>query len=576
MGVNAYKIFDEWEKEPVYEMKTGALMLIESLKKEGVEVIFGYPGGAVIPIYDVLYDSGIKHILSRHEQGAVHAADGYARATGKVGVCIGTSGPGATNLVTGITNAYMDSIPLVVITGQVARSLLGTDGFQEADITGITMPITKHNYLVQNTAQLPLIIKEAFYLAKSGRPGPVLIDIPKDVSYELAPFNYPEKVDIPSYQPTVYPNANQVLKVVEVIKQAKRPVIIAGGGVINANASKELLEFVEKVRIPVTTTLMGLGSIPVQHELFLGMPGMHGTYTANMAIQKADLLIAMGARFDDRVTGNTKKFAPHAQIVHIDIDPAEIGKIIKTSYPLVGDLKQVLPRLIQLINRNETDEWIKLLQEWKREHPLRYKDLPDKIKPQFVIEQIAKYGSEAIIATDVGQHQMWTAQYFPFSRHRSFITSGGLGTMGFGLPAAIGAQVGKQDEKVVLISGDGSIQMNIQELATIAENRLPLKIFILNNSYLGMVRQWQEIFHERRYSATAMNVTPDFVKLAEAYGIRGVRVKEKEEVEKTIREVIEYDGPVLVDVIVEKEENVFPFVPAGASLDEMLEGWESK
>lgn len=572
MEAKALKLEERKSIQPVYEMKTGAQMLIESFKKEGVEVIFGYPGGAVIPIYDALYDSGIKHVLSRHEQGAIHAADGYARATGKVGVCIGTSGPGATNLVTGITNAFMDSIPLVIITGQVSRSLIGTDGFQEADITGITMPITKHNYLVQRTEELPAIIKQAFYIARSGRPGPVLIDIPKDVSYELAPYGYPEEVNIPSYQPTVEPNPSQLMKVAKAIQKAKRPLILAGGGVINSNASDELKRFAEKMRIPVTTTLMGLGSFPASHELWLGMPGMHGTVTANLSIQNADLIISMGARFDDRVTGNIEKFAPKAKIVHVDIDPAEVGKIISTDYPLVGNLKHVLIRLIQQTTPGNTEDWVQLLQQWKREKPIKYKDSANKIKPQYVIEQITKHAKDAIISTDVGQHQMWTAQYFPFERARTLITSGGLGTMGFGLPAAIGAQTGQMDQTVVCISGDGSIQMNIQELATVFEQRLPIKLIILNNSYLGMVRQWQEIFHERRYSSTPMTITPDFVKLAEAFGILGIRVTEKEEVESAIKKALQHDGPVVMDMIVEKEENVFPFVPAGAALDEMLEG----
>ncbi|TCS83190.1 biosynthetic-type acetolactate synthase large subunit [Tepidibacillus fermentans] len=573
MRAEAYQQVDNrLAEEPVYEMKSGAEMIIECLKREGVDVIFGYPGGAVIPIYDALYDSGLKHVLSRHEQGAIHAADGYARSTGKVGVVIGTSGPGATNLVTGITNAYMDSIPLVVLTGQVPTSYIGTDAFQEADITGITMPITKHNYLVQRTQDLPKILKEAFYIARSGRPGPVLIDIPKDISYDVAPFYYPESVSIPSYQPTIEPNPSQVMKVAKTIEQAKRPLILAGGGVISSGAETELLQFVEKMQIPVTTTLMGLGGFPASHPLWLGMPGMHGTVTANRAIQNADLLISLGARFDDRVTGKIERFAPKAKIVHVDIDPAEVGKIIPTQLPLVGDIKHVLVQLMKKTSPGDTIEWIEQLQQWKKEKPLRYKDSKDGIKAQYVIEQLSNYTKgDAIISTDVGQHQMWTAQYYKFEKARTLLTSGGLGTMGFGLPAAVGAQVGHPDQKVVCISGDGSIQMNIQELATIVQQKLPLKIIILNNSYLGMVRQWQQIFHDCRYSCTFMT-GPDFVKLAEAYGMLGIRAVKKEEVTEVLEQGMKHNGPVIMEFMVEEEENVFPFVPPGASLDEMIEG----
>ena len=560
------------EEAPDYDQKTGAEMVIECLKREGAETIFGYPGGSVIPIYDALYDSGLKHILSRHEQGAIHAADGYARATGKVGVVIGTSGPGATNLVTGILNAFMDSIPLVVITGQVPTSLIGTDAFQEADITGITMPITKHSYLVQRAEDLPRIFKEAFYIARTGRPGPVLIDIPKDVSYTLAPFRYPGEVNIKSYQPTIEPNPGQVKKVVKTIQSAKRPLILAGGGVIGSNASTELLQFAEKMQIPVTTTLMGIGGFPAKHPLWLGMPGMHGTVTANRAIQNADLLIALGARFDDRVTGKIEKFAPKAKIVHVDIDPAEVGKIINTHLPLVGDIKHVLQKLINVVEPINTIEWVQQLQEWKKEKPLKYKDSENGIKPQYVIEQLSNKAKEnTIVSTDVGQHQMWTAQFYKFEKPRSLFTSGGLGTMGFGLPAAVGAQAGNPGKTVICISGDGSIQMNIQELATISEQKFPLKIAILNNSFLGMVRQWQQAFHDCRYSCTPIT-GPDFVKIANAYHILGLRATTKEQVNEIIEEAFNHNGPVIMEFIVENEENVFPFVPAGASLDEMIEG----
>ncbi|WP_405054372.1 biosynthetic-type acetolactate synthase large subunit [Tepidibacillus marianensis] len=572
MRAEAYNQLEKQVAEPVYEMKSGAEMIIECLKREGVDVIFGYPGGAVIPIYDAIYDSGLKHVLSRHEQGAIHAADGYARSTGNVGVVIGTSGPGATNLVTGITNAFMDSIPMVVITGQVSRSYIGTDAFQEADITGITMPITKHNYLVQVTEELPRILKEAFYIARSGRPGPVLVDVPKDVSYEVAEFRYPESIMIPSYQPTIDPNPSQVMKVVKTIEQAKKPLIMAGGGIISSGAQDQLMLFAEKMQIPVTTTLMSLGGFPASHPLWLGMPGMHGTVTANKAIQNADLLISLGSRFDDRVTGNIERFAPNAKVVHVDIDPAEVGKIIATHMPLVGDVKQVLKELIKKSSPGDTVEWVNHLHQLKEEKPLRYKDSEKEIKPQFVIQRISDYTQDdVIISTDVGQHQMWTAQYYKFEKPRTFLTSGGLGTMGFGLPAAMGAQVGNRDKKVVCISGDGSIQMNIQELATIVQQKLPLKIVILNNSFLGMVRQWQEVFHDCRYSCTPMT-GPDFVKLAEAYGMLGLRTARKDEVNSILQQGMEHDGPVIMEFIVEEEENVFPFVPPGASLDEMIEG----
>jgi len=571
MRAEAVKFDNQMMEDPATKEKTGAKMLMECFLREGVDVVFGYPGGAVIPIYDALYEAPIHHIISRHEQGAIHAADGYARATGRVGVCIGTSGPGATNLVTGITNAFMDSIPLVVITGQVPTSLIGTDAFQEADITGITMPITKHNYLVQNVNDIPRIMKEAFYIARSGRPGPVVIDIPKDISYATGAFHYPDSIHLPSYQPTVEPNASQVSKVAMAISEAKKPIILAGGGVLSASAEHELLLFAEKLQIPVTTTLMGLGGFPAAHPLWLGMPGMHGTVTANRAIQNSDLLISLGARFDDRVTGNIERFAPNAKIVHIDIDPAELGKIINTQYPLVSDIKYALQKLIKMVKPTDTMGWVGQVLHWKKEKPLTFKDTNQQIKPQYVIQQISKITKgKAIISTDVGQHQMWAAQFYHFEKTRSMLTSGGLGTMGFGLPAAIGAQIGKPDQTVILISGDGSIQMNIQELATIAEQQLPIKIVILNNSFLGMVRQWQEIFHDKRYSSTPMK-GPDFVKLADAYSILGLRATTKEMVRETLEKGFNHSGPVIMEFIVEKEENVLPFVPPGASLDEMIE-----
>lgn len=573
MRAEAYQhVEEQLVEEPVIVMKTGAEMVVECLKQEGVDVLFGYPGGAVIPIYDALYDSGLKHVLSRHEQGAIHAADGYARATGKVGVCIATSGPGATNLVTGITNAFMDSIPLVVITGQVPTSYIGTDAFQEADITGITMPITKHNYLVQRIEDLPKILKEAFYIARTGRPGPVLIDIPKDISVQSAPFVYPETVHIPSYQPTVDPNPSQVTKVIKTIQQAKRPLILAGGGVILSNASKELLQFAEKLQIPVTTTLMGIGGFPASHPLWLGMPGMHGTVTANHAIQNADLLIAFGMRFSDRVTGKIERFAPKAKLIHVDIDPAEVGKVVTAHLPLVGDVKRVLQKLVKETKHLHHSDWIEHLQQLKKEKPVRYRDSKERIKTQYVIERLSDFASQdAIVSTDVGQHQMWTAQFFKFEKPRTLLTSGGLGTMGFGLPAAIGAQLAHPDKQVICISGDGSIQMNIQELATVAQENIPIKLAIMNNSFLGMVRQWQELFNERRYSSTTIT-NPDFVKLADAYGILGLKATKKEEVTEVIEKAFNHPGPVVMNFIVENEENVFPFVPAGASLDEAMEG----
>jgi len=577
MRTEAYSRVESQELEqeqPIQEMKTGAEMVIESLKREGVDVIFGYPGGAVIPIYDALYGSGLKHVLSRHEQGAIHAAEGYARATGEVGVCIGTSGPGATNLVTGITDAFMDSTPLVVITGQVPTYYIGTDAFQEADITGITIPITKHNYLVQKIEDLPRILKEAFYIAKSGRPGPVLIDLPKDVAMESAPFDYDQEVNTPSYQPTIEPNQSQITKVIDAIQQAERPLIISGGGVILSNSSNELLELAEKLQIPVTTTLMGIGSFPASHPLCLGMPGMHGTVTANHAIQNADLLIVLGMRFSDRVTGKIEKFAPKAKIVHIDIDPAEVGKIVNVHIPLVGDVNRVLKKLNKATRPLEHNEWVELLKQKKIDKPVRYRDTDKGIKSQYVIEQLAKYANEdVIVTTDVGQHQMWTAQFFKFEKPRTLLTSGGLGTMGFGLPAAIGAQMAMRDKQVICISGDGSVQMNIQELATVAQEGLPIKLAIMNNSYLGMVRQWQQMFNDKRYSSTSL-VNPDFAKLADAYSILGLKATTKAEVDEVIKKAFDHDGPVVMNFIVDNEENVFPFVPAGASLDEAMEGDE--
>lgn len=554
---------------------TGSEMLLRSLLLEDVDCVFGYPGGAVLYIYDAMHGNpDFNHLLTRHEQGAIHAADGYARATGKVGVCIATSGPGATNLVTGIATAYMDSVPLVVITGNVATSVIGTDAFQEADITGITMPITKHSYLVRDVRDLPRIIKEAFHIASTGRKGPVLIDIPKDVSNDKAPYYYPEKVEIRGYHPTVQPNKLQVERMLEAIEESERPMIIAGHGVVSSDASAELIEFVNRTRIPVTTTLLGLGGFPSAHELWLGMPGMHGAYTANKALQNCDLLIGIGARFDDRVTMKVNGFAPNAKkIVHIDIDPAEIGKIVSTQIPVVGDVKAVLQLALQKAKPAKSEAWISHVTRMKQEHPLRYKDSETELKPQYVIEMIHETTKgEAIVTTDVGQHQMWAAQFYRFNHPRSFISSGGLGTMGFGFPSAIGAQLASPGRTVVSINGDGGMQMCSQELAICAINNIPVKIAVINNQVLGMVRQWQEIIYDNRYSHIDLAGSPDFVKLAEAYGVKGLRATNKEEARRAWAEALETPGPVLVEFVVRKGENVYPMVTQGNTIDEMILG----
>nr|WP_256502632.1 biosynthetic-type acetolactate synthase large subunit [Desulfuromonas sp. KJ2020] len=560
--------------------KTGSQILLECLQLEGVDTVFGYPGGTVINIYDDLMGSPIRHILTRHEQAAVHAADGYARATGKVGVAIATSGPGATNTITGIATAYMDSIPMVIITGQVPTALIGNDAFQEADMVGITRPVTKHNYLVKDIKDLARIIKEAFYIARTGRPGPVLVDLPKDVQIATAKFAYPETVELRGYKPTYSGNTRQIEKAVKMILSAKKPVVYVGGGVTLSNSSHELKDFAEALQAPVTTTLMGMASFPKKHPLSLGMLGMHGTYYANMAVTNSDLLVAIGARFDDRVTGKIATFAPHAKIIHIDIDPTSIKKNVRVDLPIVGDVQDVLQKMIAKlaehgdevkVHIDETSTWRQEIDGWKKQHPMSYKNSKSVIKPQFVIEKIRELTrDDAIITTEVGQHQMWTAQFFDFTQPRTFLSSGGLGTMGFGLPSALGAQAAFPDRQVIDISGDGSFQMNSQELATLVQYRLPVKIVILNNNFLGMVRQWQQLFFDRRYSQTCMELPIDFVKLAEAYGATGLSTSKPEEVESVIQKALETPGPVIMEFKIAREENVLPMVPAGAGLNEMV------
>src|SRR3990167_8678044 len=547
----------------------GAKILVESLKKEGVGAVFGYPGGQALPLFDALYGSDLRFYLVRHEQAAAHAADGYARATGKPGVCIATSGPGATNLVTGIATAYMDSIPIVALTGQVKTFMIGNDAFQEADIIGITRPITKHNYLVKDVNDLARTVKEAFHIASTGRPGPVLIDLPSDVQLAETEFHYPHEIQIRGYKPTYCGHPGQIRRAAKMIAESKRPVIYAGGGVILSGAAKELREFTEKINSPVTMTLLGLGAFPADHELSLGMLGMHGTGYANHAVQNCDMLIAIGARFDDRVTGKIDEFAPHAKIIHIDIDPSAISKSVAVDLPIVGDVKCVLGELLKIVHRPHDKEWTDKIVEWKEKHPLNYKR-DDKLRPQYVIEQICEATKgDAIIATDVGQHQMWTAQWYKFMRPRELLSSGGLGTMGYGFPAGMGAKVGRPDSQVFVISGDGSFQMNIQELSTAVVNNIQVKIAILNNSYLGMVRQWQEFFFRKRYSQTKLE-KPDFVKIAEAYGAAGIRIEKKEEVRPAIEKAMHTKNVVVMDFKVEGEENVYPMVPAGKRLDDMI------
>lgn len=571
---------------------SGAQIIVEALKKEGIDTVFGYPGGAVIPLFDVLYSTPeINVILTRHEQGAVHAADGYARSTGKTGVVIVTSGPGATNTVTGLATANFDSSPIVCFTGQVPTSMIGIDAFQEANITGITDPVTKHNYLVHRVEDLALTIKNSFYIANSGRPGPVVIDVPKDVLLNKTEFNYDFEVNIRGYKPHLDGHINQLRRAIDLIEKAKKPIIIVGGGAIISGANEEIKLFMRKCDIPVTATLNGLGSIEYDNEYFLGMHGMHGTIAANKAIQESDLLIALGSRFDDRATGKLSTFAPHAKIIHIDIDSASISKNVNVDVPVVGDLKRVLSQLLPLLPDKKHHEWIERIKELKKlSHEIpRNKE---RITSMEIFEVINKtVPNDTIIVTDVGQHQMWAALYYKFKYPRTLITSGGLGTMGFGFPAAIGAQLANKDKKVVCISGDGSFQMNIQEMATAVINKLPIIILIINNGFLGMVRQWQELFNEGRYSSTCLmncdkkpneckgeedicfKFIPDFIKVADSYGAEGIRVRKQEELEKAIQQALKKEnGPVLIDIIVERKENVWPMVPAGASLDEMLKG----
>jgi len=550
----------------------GARALMECLRCEGVEVVFGYPGGQVLPIYDELYDvKDIRHILVRHEQGAAHAADGYARASGRVGVCLATSGPGATNLVTGIANAYMDSVPIVAITGQVPTFAIGKDSFQEVDITGITMPITKHNYLITKASDIPRTLKEAFYIARTGRPGPVLIDFPRDMQTAEIDFQYPDKVDLPAYRPTTTGHPKMIERAADLINSAQRPLIYGGGGVNSADAQAELVALAEKIDASVTMTLLGKGGFPEDHELYLGMPGMHGTAYANYALHRADVVLALGTRFDDRVTGKLDMFARNAKFIHIDIDPAEIGKNVAPALPIVGDVKYVLGELAEKVSKARHPEWRKTIEEWKKQYPMTWKG--DGLKPQFIVQQIQKATKgKAIIVTEVGQNQMWAAQWYRCERTRQFISSGGLGTMGYGLPAAIGAQVACPDQVVWDIAGDGSIQMNIQEMATAVAEKIPVKVAVLNNGYLGMVRQWQTLFFKNRLSFTDINVgTPDFVKLVEAYGGVGLRVTSEEGVMPAIRKAMAIkDRPCLIDFIVARDENVMPMVPAGGTVDDML------
>jgi acetolactate synthase, large subunit, biosynthetic type len=560
------------------ETISGARIVLECLHRLGVKDIFGYPGGAVIPIYDEIYKyDKINHYFARHEQGAAHEADGYARVSGKIGVCLATSGPGATNLVTGIMTAHMDSIPMLAITGQVSSSLLGKDAFQESDIVGITVPITKMNYLIQDIKDLPRIIKEAYYIAVTGRPGPVLIDIPRDIQLQKITYQefeklYEKNFNLEGYDPTYKGHQGQIKRALKLIKEAKKPLIIAGAGILKAKASEDLREFAEKTDTPVTMTLLGLGTFSGNHELSLGMLGMHGTVYANYATDEADLIIAAGIRFDDRITGNPEKFCPKAKIIHIDIDPAEIEKNKRADVPIVGDLKNVLTELNKELEQLKHKEWVDKIKEWKKEYPLVYREVSqDKLIPQEVLEELNNIlKGDAIIVTDVGQHQMWAAQFITYTNPDTIVTSGGAGTMGFGLPAAIGAQVAMPHKKVVLVVGDGGFQMTFQELMMIKQYKLPVKVLIINNSFLGMVRQWQEIFNDRRYSFVNLDYNPDFIKIGEAYGIKSVQLKTKEDLKNKLKDLINSDEGVLIDCIVEKEENVYPMIPAGTSVAQMV------
>lgn len=552
----------------------GSSILVESLKKEGVDVLFGITGGAIMPVYDKIYRDGeIRVISTKHEQGAAHAADGYARVTGKPGVAMTTSGPGATNLVTGIATAYMDSIPIIAITGQVKTDLIGNDAFQESDIIGITRPICKHSYLITDVNEIAQTVKEAFYIANTGRPGPVVIDFAKDIQFAEAEFKYPKKVDIRGYKPVLKGHPKQIERAVKLINKAKRPLVYAGGGIVTSEASEELRKFVSQTNIPTTVTLMGLGVFPETHPLSLGMPGMHGASCANMAFTETDLIIAIGARFDDRVTGHIEKFAPNAKIIHVDIDTTSIGKTVDVDIPIVGDAKQVLSEMNKLVDELEIGPWLNQIRAWKGDVLYQYERSDNAILPQRVVEEIYEVTEgNATIVADVGQNQMWAAQYYQYTNPRQFLNSGGLGTMGYSLPASIGAQIGRPDELIVNITGDGGFMMNIQELLTVASYNLPIKIAILNNNYLGMVRQWQELFFDRQYAFTDLHNNPHFAKLAEAFGVRGMRIEEAKEIRPALEEALDIDGPVVLEFLVKEEENVYPMVPAGAGLNQMITG----